>query len=53
MMMNCFCLMADRQKAFGFILSRDQSQRSSPQQISDMPDAGFESAQNLSLDFVE
>ena len=30
MMMNCFCVMTDRQKAFGFILSRDQSQRSSP-----------------------
>ena len=39
MMMNCFCGMVDRQKAF------------SP--IPDMPRAGFEPAQNLSLGLVE
>ena len=53
MMLNCFCGMVDRRKAFSFISSRDHCQRSSPSQISDTPRAGFEPAQDLSSDFVE
>ena len=49
MMMNCFCGMVDRRKAF----SRDHCQRSSPSRISDTPRAGFEPAQNLSSGFGE
>ena len=52
-MMNCFCDMVDRQKAFSLISSQDHCQRSSPLQISNMPWAGFESAQNLSSGLVE
>ena len=37
MMMNCFCGMVDRQKAFSLIPSRDHCQRSSPSQISCTP----------------
>ena len=46
MMMNCFCGMVDRRKAFSLISSRDYCQRSSPSRISDTPRAGFEPAQN-------
>ena len=53
MMMNCFCGMVDQQKAFSLISSRDHWQRSSPSRISDMPRAGFEPVQKLSLGFVE
>ena len=53
MTMNCFCGMVDRRKAFSLISSRGHCQRSSPSQISDTPRVGFESAQNLSSDFVE
>ena len=53
MMMNRFCGMADRRKAFSFISRRDHCQRSSPSRISDTPRAGFEPAQNLSSDLVE
>ena len=53
MMMICFCGMVDRRKAFSLISSRDHCQRSSPLQISDTPQAGFEPAQNLSSGFVE
>ena len=53
MMMNRFCGMADRRKAFSFTSSRDHCQRSSPSRISDTPRAGFEPAQNLSSDLVE
>ena len=53
MMMNCFCGMVDRRKAFGLISSRDHCQRSSPSRISDTPRAGFEPAQNLSSGLVE
>ena len=35
MMMNCFCGMVDRRKAFSLISSRDHCQRSSPTRISD------------------
>ena len=52
-MMNCFCGIVDRRKAFSLISSRDHCQRSSPSRISDMPRVGFESAQNLSSGFVE
>ena len=34
MMMNCFCGMVDRRKAFSLISSRDHCQRSSPSRIS-------------------
>ena len=53
MMMNYFCGMADRRKAFSLISSRDHCQRSSPSWISDTPRAGFEPAQNLSSGLVE
>ena len=53
MMMNCFCGMVDRQKAFSLISSWDHCQRSSPSRISDMPWAGSEPAQNLSSGLVE
>ena len=52
-MMNCFCGMVDRRKAFSVISSRDHFQRFSPSRISDMPRAGLEPAQNLSSGFVE
>ena len=52
-MMNCFCRMVDRRKAFSLISSRDHCQRYSPSRISDMPRAGFEPAQNLSSGLVE
>ena len=53
MMMNCFCGIVDRRKAFNLISSRDHCQRSSPSRISDTPWAGFEPAQNLSSGFGE
>ena len=53
MMMNCFCGMADRRKAFVLISSRNDCQRSSPSRISNPPRAGFEPAQNLSSGLVE
>ena len=53
MMMNCFCGIVDRRKAFSLISSRSYYQRSSPSRISDTPRAGFEPAHNLSSGFVE
>ena len=53
MMMNCFCGMVDRRKAFSLVSSQDHCQRSSPSRISNTSRAGFEPAQNLSSDFVE
>ena len=50
---NCFCDMVDRRKAFSLISSRDHDQRSSPSRLSGTPQAGFESAQNMSLGFDE
>ena len=47
MMMNWFCGMVDRWKAFRLIYSRDHCQRSSPSRISDTLQAWFEPAQNL------
>ena len=52
-MMNCFCGMVDQRKALSLISSWDHCQRSSPSRIFDMPQAGFESVQNLSSGFVE
>ena len=53
MMMNCFCRMVDRRKAFSLISSRVHCQRSLLLRISDTPQAGFELAQNLSSGLVE
>ena len=53
MMMNCFCGMVDRRRAFSLISSRDHCQRSSSSRISDTPRAEFEPAQNLSSGLVE
>ena len=52
-MMNCFCSMVDRRKAFSLLSSRDHCQKSSPSWISDTPRAGFEPAQNLTSGLVE
>ena len=41
LMMNCFCGMVDRRKAFSLIFSRDHCQRSPPSRISDTPRAGL------------
>ena len=38
-LMNCFCGMVDRRKAFSLISSRDHCQRSSPSRFSDTPRA--------------
>ena len=53
MVMNCFCGMVDRQKAFRLISSREHCQRFSPSRISDTSRAGFEPAQTMSLGLVE
>ena len=45
--------MVDRQKAFSLISSRDHCQISSPSQIADTPQAGFEPVENLSSGLVE
>ena len=52
MIINCFCGMVDRGKAFSLISSRDHCQRSWPSRIFDTPRAGFESAQNQSSGLV-
>ena len=46
-MMDGSCGMVDRPKAFSLISNRDHCQRPSPSQISDTPQVGFESVQNL------
>ena len=53
LMMKCFCGMVDRRRAFSLNSSWDLCERSSPLQISDMLQAGFEPVQNLSLGLVE
>ena len=53
LMMNCFCGMVDRQKAFSLISNRDHCQRSSISRNSDALRAGFKLAQNLSSSFVK
>ena len=52
-MMNCLCGMVDRRKTISLIFSWDHCQRSSPSQITDMLQTGFELAQNLSSGLVE
>ena len=47
MMMNCFCGMVDRRKAFSPISSRSHCQRSSPSRISDTPRAGSGTDSNI------
>ena len=44
----CFCHMVDLGKVFSLIFSWHHCQRSSPSEISDTPQAGFEPAENLS-----
>ena len=51
--LNCFCSMIDQRKAFSFISSRDDCQRSSPSRISDTSRVGFEPVQNLGSGIVE
>ena len=51
-MMNCFGAMVDRQKAFILISNQGYCQTFSLSQISNMPQAVFEPAQNLSSDFA-
>ena len=53
MVMNCFCGIVDQRKAFSFISSHEHCQRSSPSQISNTLQAGFQPVQNLSLGFDE
>ena len=50
MIINYFFGMVNRRKTLGLISRRNHCQRSSPLQISDTPQAGFEPAQNLNLD---
>ena len=52
MMMNCFCGMAELQKLFSLISSWEHCQRSSPLQISDTLQAGYEAVLNLSSGLV-
>ena len=53
MVMNCFCGMVDRRKAFDLISNWEHCQKFSPWQISDTLRTGFERALNLSSGFVE
>ena len=53
MMVNCFCGMTDRRKAFSLISSQDHCQRSSTSRISDTSTVGLETAENLSSSFPE
>ena len=53
MMMNCFCRMVVRRKVCILICSRDQCQRFSLWQMTDILGARFEPAQNMSSGFTE
>ena len=53
MMMNCFCGIVDRRKAFSLISSRGHCQRSSPSRIYDTPQAGFDPTRSLNPGFTE
>ena len=53
MIMNCFGGTADQRDAISLISSLDHCQRFLPLRLSDMPQAGLEPVQNLSLGFVE
>ena len=52
-MMNYFCGTVDQGKPFSFISSQEHCQKSSPSQIFNTAQVGFESALNLSSGFVE
>ena len=52
-MINCFCSMVVQRKAFSVISSQDHYQSSSPSQISDTLQAGFEPAPNFTWGLVE
>ena len=52
-MINCFYGISDQQKAFSLISSKNHCQRSSPLEISNKLEAGFEPVQNLGLGLVE
>ena len=52
-MINFFCGMVVQRKAFSIIFSQDHYQSSSPSQISDTLQVGFEPAQNFSCGLVE
>ena len=52
MMINCFCGMVGRRKAFSLISSRDHRQRFSTSRISDTLRAEFEPVQNLSSGII-
>ena len=52
-MLNCFCGAVDRQKVLSLIRSLVHYQRVSSLQISNTPQAGFKSQENLSSCFVE
>ena len=49
MIMNCFCGMVDRQKAFSLIFNLNHCQKSTPSRICDTPRDAFQPAQNLSF----
>ena len=53
MVMNCFCRIADLQKALRFIPSCDYFQKFSPWPTLDLPQEGFELAHNLSSCLIE
>ena len=53
MMMNCFCKMVEKRKAFSIISSWDHCQRFSPLFISKVLWVGFEPANNLNSGFFE
>ena len=53
LMIHCFCGIVNRRKVFSLISRQNHCQRSWPTRISDTPQAGFESAQNLSSGLVE
>ena len=53
MKMNCFCGMVNHSRMFSLISSWNNCQKFSPLRISNVLQAVFEPAQNLSSDFVE
>ena len=52
-MMNRFCGMVDRRKAFSLISNRDHCHIFSPSEISDKPVTGYEPAPNLGSGFFD
>ena len=53
MIMNFFCSMVHPRKTFSLVSNQNHCQRSSPTQISNTPQTGFEPVQNLSSGFIE